>query len=1534
MKRKTTRKIISGFIALMMFASTFTGVLTLNTAAVFAAETVLAAETDSFAMNFSDNAIGEMFGDNVTTDTLNTEGKGQIVIAMDAKPFASVHSGNNLIPANNSAQNANTLLIDNQTTKWCSNNNPSPVWFILDAGESHYAKAYAIRSAEDCASYPIRFLHTWTIEASDSPEGPWVTISAPGAQGTGWNANHQLRVFDFDNPTSTPYRYYRLEITRQGNTAAGTAVGSNFMQFSYFGLVDDYGPIGSDAPTEYLTTQVLSGLSNHWAGSRLTMNGPNALRVGGNIKSAAGQETIAAKSYTAIQRDLQIKVEADTKLGYMFAPEGRIGSKDNNNYDYKYHGAHMSIDLKFSDGSYLRNLSAATDQYGIKMNPDAQGKGKVHKTYQWNYVECELGKYAAGKTITDILVGFEMSDATPGHKAVGWFDDIKIWRDTRDFNAISPADLVDIRQGANVQGNATGAIFPSVNTPDALQYLVPTTQRTSANKYEWQDTTMYGFTTSHVASRHMGERLTFLFMADAVTTSITNSDIQSAVDNAQAKFSHANESSYQNYHYTVTFDPANELATNYAPGVTMEVTPTDNGAVLRFTFPEGAASRNIVFEAPHSTTNNRSNMVSSENNQTFTAWAQNGADTNSSTGGNAALRRKHMYGEFSAAPQSFFIPSTGRLRSMARFPELKNGPDGSTVIEMRIATSWINAEQAKKNFAMDLINRGKDEAVGTWEISDGKWFESVKAEARAKWNSLLGQVEIDDPTANYWQLSNFYSKLARAYMYPTRLSEYTGAGSQGGWQYASPYRGTNVNPTIMDGYMIYNEGWWDTFKSKWPLQRFLTPQAAGTLTDGIIQHYIDQDGRGVRNGSSEGVSNMVGHSVPRWINPGGNNMMSGTSSDAIIADMFINGVDFDMMNGYNAFIKNSAVYSSSTSTGGRAGLELSNFIGYRANVASSNNSNETTWSLEGYENDAAQAHMLKKMAAEVDSEATIEGYRGDYWQQRWTEEAAYYENRAKQYVTIFNPAKGGWFRVRNANGTWRETDEAFDPLMWGGGYSEDDAWPYRVLVPQDGRGLGNLFGEVQGVSGPKALGNILDDAFAAEGSTLDMTATDYGSYGAWIHEIGEKREVKLGQFGLSNQPAYHMPWMYAHTDQPWKTQYWTRTALARAYSGEAIGYGYMGEEDNGAMSSFYVWSALGLYPLEAASGNLIIGSPAFQKIAITKDNGQKITINAENNSFDNVYIQSMKVNGQDYHKTYLTLDLLSQPNLALDYIMGPTPNTTWFTEAPPSLTEGDELPDILIDLTDSDTPIVAETITATDAVQIAVTNIDLAGSTGASSLFDNSSSTSANFTGTAASITYFDPAAPKAEMYTLTSSSTNGTSPKAWKLYGSGDGTNWSVLDERSNETFNWVRYTRPFAIDTAKQGRYAYYKLEIAEAAGTEPLRLAEFELLADQFARDAITDFADINFSVSTEGTVTANVSIGNTGNYYSVLAIVAVYDEKGALCDATSNPIVAKSGALTEAQFIVKVMPGGYTAKAFLWNEKNLIPICQSASYSFTE
>ena len=184
------------------------------------------------------------------------------------------------------------------------------------------------------------------------------------------------------------------------------------------------------------------------------------------------------------------------------------------------------------------------------------------------------------------------------------------------------------------------------------------------------------------------------------------------------------------------------------------------------------------------------------------------------------------------------------------------------------------------------------------------------------------------------------------------------------------------------------------------------------------------------------------------------------------------------------------------------------------------------------------------------------------------------------------------------------TSSPVDPLDWGGVYTETNGWNFAFTAQQDGQGLANLYG------GQKALRDKLD-AFFATPENADRP----GGYGGVIHEMLEARAVRMGQLGMSNQPSHHIPYMYNFAGAPAKTQATVREILRRLYVGSEIGQGYLGDEDNGEMSSWYILSSLGIYPLQAGSSEWAIGSPQFTKMTVHRSSGD-IVVNAPNNSTD------------------------------------------------------------------------------------------------------------------------------------------------------------------------------------------------------------------------------------------------------------------------------------------------------------------------------
>lgn len=494
--------------------------------------------------------------------------------------------------------------------------------------------------------------------------------------------------------------------------------------------------------------------------------------------------------------------------------------------------------------------------------------------------------------------------------------------------------------------------------------------------------------------------------------------------------------------------------------------------------------------------------------------------------------------------------------------------------------------------------------------------------------------------------------------------------------------------------------------------------------------------------------------------PGYADLMTGTSSDVAFADAYVKGVKFDAEAAYDAALKNATVVPPSSGVG-RKGMATSPFVGY-ANTATHEG---LSWSLEGYLNDYGIAQMGRALYKKTKKE-------------RYKEESEYFLNRARNYVELFDN-KVGFFQGKDAKGDWRLTPDTYDPRVWGYDYTETNGWGYAFTAPQDSRGLANLYG------GRAGLAKKLDTYF----TTPETAGPEFvGSYGGVIHEMTEARDVRMGQYGHSNQVAHHVTYMYDAASQPWKTQEKVREVLSRLYTGSEIGQGYHGDEDNGEQSAWYLFSSLGFYPLVMGSGEYAIGSPLFTKTTVHLENGHDLVVKAPKNSAKNIYVQGLKVNGKKWTSTSLPHDLLAKGGV-LDFDMGAEPSS-WGTgkdAAPTSITTDDK---------------------------VATPKADVLKGEGA--LFDNTSATSATVTSVVLPVA----SATDAAQYTLTSSAAD-RAPTGWILQGSSDGATWKDLDKRSGQSFAWDRQTRVFSVATP--GSYAHYRLVFA-GEGT----LAEVELLS----------------------------------------------------------------------------------------------------------
>lgn len=780
-------------------------------------------------------------------------------------------------------------------------------------------------------------------------------------------------------------------------------------------------------------------------------------------------------------------------------------------------------------------------------------------------------------------------------------------------------------------------------------------------------------------------------------------------------------------------------AVRFDNGIAAAIAPTDHAAVFRFDFPQ-EGDANLLFD----NVDTRGGLTLDAATQTLSGY------TDVRSGLSNGASRMYVYATFDAPWQASGRIDTGRPTGYIKF-----NTGSARRVQMRIATSLISVEQAKHNLAL--------------EISAADDLDSVAARAQDAWDQRLGAFDIGDASDD--QKTTLYSNLYRLYLYPNSGHENVGSKAAPDWRYANQASGSDQNTDgsavrsyvgVRDGRMYVNNGFWDTFRTTWPAYALFSADDAGQMVQGFIEQY------------------RAGGWIARWSSPGYADLMVGTSSDVAFADAWLKGIGgFDPAEAYEAGLKNATVVPPDRHVG-RKGMARSTFQGYvEAGIHEG-----LSWTMDGALNDSGLANLAQGLAERAGTPAARE---------RYATEAQYLRHRAADYANLFN-RDAGFFIGRDVQGGWRVEGKDYNPAQWGYDYTEANGWTFAFTAAHDGEGLAALYG------GREQLAAKLDQFFSTPETASRALS---GSYGFVIHEMTEARDVRMGMYAHSNQPAHHIPWMYLYAGQPWKTQKLTREILSRLYLGSEIGQGYPGDEDNGEMSAWYLFASLGLYPLRMGALEYAIGSPLFREASVRLQNGKQLVVKAPDNSAENVYVQSLKVNGTPWDKTWLPHALLAD-GAVLEFDMGPQPST-WGTgadAAPRSLTAAGQQPELLRDL-------------------LHAARATLADGTPAAALIDDDAMTENPLRGDA-SITFSGAGNGAASMYTLTS----GAEPirnASWTLEARSAGSQWQVIDQRSGEAFAWARQTRPFRI--AQPAAHAEYRLRLESR---DHLRLAEVELLA----------------------------------------------------------------------------------------------------------
>ncbi|WP_296001274.1 GH92 family glycosyl hydrolase [Rugamonas sp.] len=410
----------------------------------------------------------------------------------------------------------------------------------------------------------------------------------------------------------------------------------------------------------------------------------------------------------------------------------------------------------------------------------------------------------------------------------------------------------------------------------------------------------------------------------------------------------------------------------------------------------------------------------------------------------------------------------------------------------------------------------------------------------------------------------------------------------------SPYNGQ-----ILPGYMFAGTGFWDTFRALYPFLNLMYPSINKEMQQGLVNDFKE------------------GGWLPEWSSPGYANVMIGNNSASVVAEAYIKGLrGYDIETLWRA-LKHGADNEGPMSAVGRLGVGYYNELGY---VPYDVKINENAARTLEYAYDDFAIYQLGKALHKSQSEIGI------------------YAQRAMNYKNLFDP-ETGLMRGKNKDGSFQSP---FNPFKWGDAFTEGNSWHYTWAVFQDVNGLVDLMG------GREKFVEKLDRVF-----TLPPTF-DESYYGEVIHEIREMQIANMGQYAHGNQPIQHMIYLYDYAGAPWKTQYWVRETMNRLY--KATPDGYCGDEDNGQTSAWYVFSALGFYPVTPAVEQYVIGAPLFKKVSLHLENGKTVTINAPANSDSKRYVQSLQYNGKPYSKNWLSHSALMR-GAVLDFGMSDRPNT-------------------------------------------------------------------------------------------------------------------------------------------------------------------------------------------------------------------------------------------------------------------------------------
>ncbi|MGX7245016.1 GH92 family glycosyl hydrolase [Enterococcus quebecensis] len=501
---------------------------------------------------------------------------------------------------------------------------------------------------------------------------------------------------------------------------------------------------------------------------------------------------------------------------------------------------------------------------------------------------------------------------------------------------------------------------------------------------------------------------------------------------------------------------------------------------------------------------------------------------------------------------------------------------------IQFGTSFISLEQAKLNLSRE----------SHWQPED--YLKS----SQEQWAQYLNKIDIQDK--NQQRRSTFYHNLYRTLLFPQTFYEKDSEDKIIHYD--------TLAKKVKPGFLYTNNGFWDTYKTVYPLYSLIAQEKYAEMLEGFLNSYRES-----------------GY-LPKWLSPDERGLMPGTLIDAVIADAAVKKIRPDLMPEFlSAMIKGATVQSENPNYGRQGTKDYLTYGYVPADYHESVN------------------HTLDYCYSDFCISQVASSLKDD-------EVREHYKKQAKNYLAIFDE-KTGFMRAKQTDGTFKKT---FNSHRWGGDYAEGSAWQSSFAVYHDFKGLITAFGGNERFQ--EKLINLCNQepTFNVDG------------YGFEIHEMSEMAATDFGQLAISNQPSFHFPYLFSYIGKPEFAQPLLKQLMVQEFNDSPTGY--PGDEDNGSMAGWYIFSSLGFYPVCPGSGEYVIGMPLFDKAVIHLSNGETLTITASPNKEQQQFVDHICSNGKIHEELFFTHEQLMHGG-TIDFTLGivPRPRMISQTQLPFSM---------------------------------------------------------------------------------------------------------------------------------------------------------------------------------------------------------------------------------------------------------------------------